>query len=139
LLASLVQLATFGAASGKLGVYLGSNEAAKAPTQNLNRALAAQIAYSDDFQWMASPLLGSALTDTYVGQALFCELLRDPQQRDVHALADRIADMMQPQGKVLQKDGAAVGDDAANRIEIRRQLEASMNGRIHLWQQLGML
>ncbi|HEY5801096.1 MAG TPA: class I SAM-dependent methyltransferase [Burkholderiaceae bacterium] len=135
---TLAQIAALLTASSQAMVYIDTPGVALEPAQKMNAALAAQVQYGDEFQSLASPLLGNGLSEGMMARLCYLLLTQDGKA-DARALAKRAYQIMQRQGRVLNKDGKPLASEADNVAELRGHMERVLETRLPLWRQLKMI
>jgi SAM-dependent methyltransferase len=134
------QIAALLIASGQAAVYTAEQSGAPAEAgQRLNRHIASQARFLDDFQALASPLLGSGVAVSYPELLMYSELVDDPGAGDAQQLAQHVWQTMQQGGRRMVKDGKPVQDSAANLAELQALAAVVLAHRVPLWKTLRML
>lgn len=104
----------------------------------MNLALTEHAGQGDDFQVLASPLLGSAIPVTFVGELVYRQLAERGAVNDAAAIAARAWEILSLQGRHLEKDGRKIESGAANIAELARLVEQVVAQRVPVWRQLGI-
>jgi len=128
-------------ASGHASIYWlqTPTSEALATSQRMNLALSDYSMANDQYQVMASPLLGSGVHSGLMQRLVYRELDAEGRLADPCATATRAAQAMQRQGQVLQENGQPLTDtDDMTRL-LRPTVEAICARRVPVWRQLGML
>lgn len=110
-----------------------------APAQRLNRALAVQVRYNDDYPALCSPLLGTGVAVSYVDRVVFGMAQEQGQLPALEVVVRHVTDFAARQGRRMTRDGAALSNDADNQAEIRRQVLEAVELKLPLWRTLDML
>jgi len=138
---AMSQVAALLVVSGQAAIYPVLEPAAPVATaQRLNRVLASQARYSDDYQALASPVLGSGLGVSYPERVLY-GILAAEQRGPLNAqqLAEKAWGTMQASGRRMAKDGKPIQDPADNLAALSVLAKSCLEHRLPLWKALQML
>jgi SAM-dependent methyltransferase len=138
--ASIVQMAAFMTVSGQASVYFNHGAgAASAPSLALNKAIAAQVRYTTDYDYLASPLLGNGVPANLIERMVYWALGPKTQASDLSLITGKVWALMRSQGRKMLKDGAALQTDADNLAELGQQVQVIMEQKLPIWRQLKMI
>ena len=104
----------------------------------MNLALTEQARLGEDFQVLASPLLGSAIPVTPIGSLVYCLLAEASASEGADAIATKAWKIMSSLGRHLEKDNKKIEGDEANIAELTRLVDQVLTQRLPLWRQLGI-
>jgi SAM-dependent methyltransferase len=139
-LMTLAQAAALLTASGYTSLYLDGNaDAAVAGVRRMNRALARQTTYGGDFHVLSSALTASGVTANFVEQAVYLRIAGQDGQIDREGVAQSVFEQMITQGRRLVKDGKPIETDDALRAEVGRAVTVTLEHRLPVWRQLGII
>lgn len=134
------QMAALLAASGQALVFnKPAAPASGAQALAMNRALAAHARYGDDYQVMASPLLGSAVATGLIERMLYAALSKGISEDDPAKLARAVWGMLGPLGRRIVKDGKELTTAEENLPEIEKGIREIIEMRMPIWRKLGMI
>ncbi len=141
-LGNLTQVCAILAASGQVAFYFAN--AAKLPPESahrMNRALAANVRYSDEYQALTSPLLGNGLNCNFVERLVyFCLCQHEGEGQASEQEIVRLAwQVMSSQGRRLIRDGVLLEKESANLEELLIQIKPVLAHKLPLWKQLKMI
>jgi hypothetical protein len=141
-LGNLSQVCAILAASGQVAFYFAS--AAKVTPESahrMNRALAANVRYSDEYQALTSPLLGNGLNCNFVERLVyFCLCQHEGEGQASEQEIVRLAwQIMSSQGRRLIRDGVLLENESANLEELLIQVKPVLAHKLPLWKQLKMI
>ncbi|WP_338845949.1 methyltransferase regulatory domain-containing protein [Massilia sp. W12] len=138
---NLTQIATMLFASNQVGLYFNhaktpSGEAAK----RLNRVLAQQVRYSDEWQALASPLLGNGVSANYMERMVYLIISAQPKfANDLTSLVNEAWRMMSAQGRRMMREGKPLESAEENQRELAAQIDAVLMKRLPIWRSLLMI
>lgn len=140
-LKTVTQIAAFLTASGQASPYFIDNSPiAVEPAHGLNRALALQARYDDDFQALASPLLGNGIAVTIVERLIYLVLSRQSRELlDVPVIVQQVWQIMAAQGRHLIKGGNVLSTDEENVAELHNVVAFVLTSKLPIWRHLKML
>ncbi|MDH4393586.1 MAG: class I SAM-dependent methyltransferase [Aquabacterium sp.] len=134
------QVAALLTASGQAAIYPSQQPGAPVETaQRLNRLIASQARYVDDFQALASPLFGSGMAVGYPELLMYLVLVENAGLRDALQLAQHVWGIMQASGRCMLKDSKPIQDSAENLAELHSLAKVTLEHRLPLWDTLRML
>jgi SAM-dependent methyltransferase len=137
---TMAQVAALLVVSGQAAIYPALQPAAPVATaQRLNRVLADQARYSDDYQALSSPLLGSGVAVSYPERLLYGILAGSAGPLSAPQLAEKAWDTMQASGRRMAKDGKPIQDPAGNLAALTAFAKTCLEHRLPLWKTLHML
>jgi hypothetical protein len=133
----LAQCAALLSACGQCEVFF-PGEATHSPTsaRRMNQAIGELTRFSDEYQALASPLLGSGIRADYIDRLVYRAAVNDgdPQQVTEHVWKAFVA-----AGRRCIADGNVLESEADNRTELARLVGVVMKDKWPLWKNLGML
>ena len=128
------------AASGQAAIYPAQQSGVPVETaQRLNRLIASQARYVDDFQALASPLFGSGMSVGYPDLLMYSMLVENSGLRDAMQLARLVWGIMQANGRCMVRDAKPIKDTSENLAELHRLAKVTLEHRLPLWDALKML
>ncbi|MBI3230130.1 MAG: methyltransferase regulatory domain-containing protein [Burkholderiales bacterium] len=137
---NLTQIASMLVASNQAGIFFSHGmQVATDAAKRLNRAIAAQTRYSDEYQAFSSPLLGNGISVNFLERVLYLMMVQNPKMSDAASLAKEAWKMMGPQGRRMIVDGKSLEGDEANIAELTKQFDVLLKNRVPLWKQLRMM
>jgi len=140
---SIFDIARLGAlltADGLVSTYFTCSAAMPtAPAQRMNAALAEASRLGDQYQALASPLLGNGVKSGLVQRLLYGLLLRHPHEIDTTAFVDHLRDALRRQGQRLVKDNRTLESDDDIRAELHYLTDAILRRRAPVWRGLQIL
>lgn len=137
---NLTQVATMLIASGQASICSGIGGAVSAePAKRMNRAIAANIRYSEDYQALCSPLLGNGLNANYLERLLYLVLAQQPKANDAGSLAREACKVLFSQGRRMTKEGKSLDTEEQNVAELTQQFGVMLQTKVALWKHLRML
>ena len=140
LIAHIVQAASLLIASSQAAAYsLQSSPDAARTSRAMNLALTEQARLGEDFQVLASPLLGSAIPVTPIGSLVYRLLAEAGASSSAGEIAARAWKIMSSLGRHLEKDNKKIEGDEANIAELTRLVDQVLTQRLPLWRQLGIV
>jgi len=110
-----------------------------ATAQRLNRVLANLARYSDDYQALASPLLGNGVGVGYPERLVYAIVADAQGPLDAQHIAEKAWDTMQASGRNMAKDGKPIEGRAENLAALRALATTCLEHRLPLWKTLHML
>jgi hypothetical protein len=140
---SLLQIGEMAAlltASDQASAYF-TGAAATAPdaARKMNAAVAQASLFGDQYQALASPLLGNGLKSGLVQRLVYGLLQQEAEPADTVNWARRIGAILRSQGLHLNKDGKALVDEDDLHAELCYLTEAIVRQRAPVWRALHML
>jgi SAM-dependent methyltransferase len=139
LVAHIVQAASLLIATSQAAAYpLQSSPDAARTSREMNLALTEQARLGEDFQVLASPLLGSAIPVTPIGSLVYRLLADAGASSGADAIAAKAWKIMSSLGRHLEKDNKKIEGDEANIAELTRLVDQVLTQRLPLWRQLGI-
>ncbi|WP_195763484.1 class I SAM-dependent methyltransferase [Duganella guangzhouensis] len=136
---SVAQIVALLTASNQAEFYFPAGSSGHDPATRLNRALAAQTRYGDDYAALCAPLLGNGLAAPYLERMFYLALVDQPQQQTAMSLALRAWEIMSPTGRRMQRDGTVLQTPEDNLQELKHQAEVFLADRLPVWRQLGII
>lgn len=134
------QLAALLAGSGQAAVFSNPTVGRdSAPAISMNRAVAAYARFGDEYQVLASPLLGSAVGMGTIERMVYLALSQGLGADDAAGLARAIWGMLAPLGRRVVKDGKELATAEENLPEIESAVNDVIKLRLPFWQRLGMI
>ena len=118
---------------------LGDNRRA---VEKLNQFVAQQTRFGDEFQNLASPVLRSAVSASFVERLLYkvmSENKREAFEPDFTRLIAQTQAVLLESGRVLLHEGAAITDPEDVRKELEIQVGAFFEKKLPIWRQLGIV
>ena len=139
-LANLAQIAAILTASGQTAFYFATTgKVATESALRMNRALAANVRYGDEYQALASPLLGNGLSTNFIERVVYLTLGQNARDPDLAQVVKQVWQVMASQGRRMIKDGALLEGEAANLAELELQIKPVLAQKLPLWRQLKMI
>lgn len=102
----------------------------------MNRALALQSRYHDNYQALASPLLGNGVMAGLVQRLVYLSLLRQPDRIDADAITREARQIMASQGLRITAQSEPIESELA---ELSKTVKAILERRVPIWRQLKVL
>lgn len=137
---NLTQISAMLIASGQATVFTSMNSAASPDAaKRLNRALAAQVRYGDDYQALCSPLLGSGVNVGFLERLFYLVVSQQPKVNDAQILAKEAWKVMAVQGRRMMKDGKSLDSEEDNIVELSSQFTVFLQNKLPLWKHLRMI
>ncbi|MBV6320440.1 class I SAM-dependent methyltransferase [Duganella violaceipulchra] len=136
----LVQTVVMLSASSQAVLYPAPDAVATPDAgHRMNRAIAAQTTYGDEYHALCSPLLGNGVATAYVPRLTYSLLQHHKGEVDVAMLAREGWRIMAAQGRTLTKQGVSIESAEENEQELRLAIEAIVRDTLPRWRQLKML
>ncbi|RJG11732.1 class I SAM-dependent methyltransferase [Massilia cavernae] len=136
---SLAQVVALLTSSGQANIFFGAADHKSVDSAaQMNRVLGSKARYGDEFQTLASPLLGSGVGAGLIDRLLFDALEHNVNPEDTAALAEHIWAILGSQGRQMLKDGKALTTAEENLSDIRDRVDTIVRTRLPLWRQLGI-
>jgi SAM-dependent methyltransferase len=136
---TLAQVAALLTASGQTSTYFTSTKIAVDSAHKMNRALAAQTRYGDEYQVLASPLLGNGVTTNFVERLVYWVLSQQPREQDANAITRQAWQIMAAQGRRMVREGNPIESEEGNLAELGPQVKAVLASKVQIWRQLKLL
>jgi SAM-dependent methyltransferase len=125
--------------SGQTAFYFPANANTDLkPAQRLNQVIAKQVRYHDEYQALASPLLGNGINANYTERLMYWILSQQSQTIGVDQLAEQAWKEMKASGRKMNRDGKPLESDADNLAHLTSTAKHILNHSITLWQNLKM-
>jgi hypothetical protein len=102
----------------------------------MNRALALQARYHDNYKALASPLLGNGVIAGQIQRLVYLALVRQPEKVDADAIINEVVQVMAAQGARITARHEPMELEVA---EISKTVKAILQRRIPIWRQLRVL
>jgi hypothetical protein len=102
----------------------------------MNRALALQSRYDDNYRALASPLLGNGVAAGLIQRLVYLSLVRHPDKVDADAIIKEVHEAMAAQGERITKQHEPMELELA---EISKTVKAILQRRLPIWRQLMVL
>lgn len=139
-LGALAQVAVLMSSAGQMAIHHGDRAGVDAaPAQRLNRALAAQVRYSDDYPALCSPLLGTGMAWGFIDRLVYGMAVEQDGAPDLERAVGKAFNLMKMQSRRMVKDGVTLESDDDNQAEVRRQVQQAIALKLPLWRALRML
>lgn len=136
-LAGLAEVAALLTASAQAAPYFACSARMDSESAHrMNRAVAQQSSLDDDYQTLASPLLGNGVGSGLVQRLIYLSLCQQLDETDAAVIADRVRRIMAEQGRRITAPGDLLELEEA---EVRRTVSAILEKRLPVWRQLGVL
>jgi SAM-dependent methyltransferase len=136
---NLAQVAALLTGSGQASTYFTNGKVAADSAHKMNRALAAQARYGDEYQALASPLLGSGISANFIERLAYLVLSQNPREQDASAVTRQMWQIMAAQGRRMAKEGKALESEEENLAELGLQVNTILTTKVPLWRQLKVL
>lgn len=138
--ATIAQMLAFVVASGQASLfYIPDVPTPPGPAQRMNRALADSARFGEEYQALASPLLGNGLPSGTVERLVYLALTNKVPADDATALARAVWNAMAPLGQRVVKDGKTLQTADESLPEIKASVELVLRTRLPLWRKLGVI
>ena len=140
-LANLIQVAVVLSSAGKADLYLNTrNRNFESKAQFVNRFIAQETSYHDDFHFLVSPLTGSAYQGSFVERLVVRELfLIGNEAKDIEFFVNALSAQLTSSGRKLMKDGTVIHDIEESLKELRRQITQFFNCKYTIWKTLKII
>jgi SAM-dependent methyltransferase len=136
-LTDLAEVAAMLVVSDQAATYFVCSESMEPdPAHRMNRAVALQSRYDDNYQALASPLLGNGVASGLIQRLVYLSLSRKPGEPDVDAIIEETAQIMAAQGKRITAQSEPAEAELA---EISKTVKAILERRLPIWRQLKVL
>lgn len=136
----IVQACVLLSSSGQIALYRkGETGVDPEKAQAMNRALAAETRYCDDFPAFAAPRLGNGILIPYVERLVFLLLSKRNGAVDAQEIAAEALQIMQAQGRLLMRGGKAIESAEELLAELLRQVHTVQESKLAFWRQLQLL
>lgn len=137
---NLTEISAILTASNQTGIYFNDRQQHDgAAAKRLNKVLAEQIRYGDDYQALCSPLLGNGIAVNYLDRLLYLAMVQNPGVTDVHRLAEAGWKIMTMQKRHMIIDGITLNSDAENITAIADKFGRALEDIVPVWRQLQIL
>lgn len=134
------QVAALLVASGQAAICIAPQIGTLGVTaQRLNRVIANQARYSDDFQALAAPLCGGGVSANHSERLMFSALIDHGEHLSAQELAQHVWDSIQKSGRRMAKDAKPIQDKAENLTALSTLAESMLTHKLPLWKTLGIL
>jgi SAM-dependent methyltransferase len=130
-------------------LLVSSGQAAICPAQHtgnskdaahrLNRVIANQARYGDDFEALASPVCGSGVNASYPERLMYSILIDNDEPLSADQLAQHTWETMLLSGRRMVKDAKPMQANAENLAALRAIAEVTLEHQLPLWKTLGIL
>ncbi|MFZ6648659.1 class I SAM-dependent methyltransferase [Undibacterium sp. TJN25] len=138
-LTSLAEVAVILTASGHASPYFLDQASASDVANSMNRALAEQASFNDEFQVLVSPLLANGIHATFVERLVYLSLQRSGNEIDATSIALRISRLLSEQGRRLTRNGEAIATENEHMAELVATVEKVLVDVVPVWRQLGII
>ncbi|AEG94098.1 class I SAM-dependent methyltransferase [Ramlibacter tataouinensis] len=118
---------------------VGTQASPKAASLRLNAVVAAQAVADDNYQALASPLLGSGVSASALQRLVYHALRGKPQPLDRQALTHWIWQVLTDQGPPIVLAHEPLPGKESELEEIRRVVDGILAMRAPIWHQLHMI
>jgi len=136
----VMQVAVLLSASGQAVAYLhGGSKSDATITQKMNAALVQQMRYSDEFQVLSSPVVGSGIAANLFERCVYSVLSQKKGTVYLDALTRQVWEKLSAIGRRMTRDGVALEGDEDNMAELRPRIEEIVRDKVPVWQQLKVL
>jgi SAM-dependent methyltransferase len=137
---NLAQIAAILSASGQTAFYFATaTKVATDTAQRMNRALAANVRYGDEFQVLTSPLLGNGLTTNFIERLVYLSLAQHGKDADAALVVKQAWQTMSNQGRRMMKEGKTLATEEENLAELELQIKPILAQKLPVWRQLKMI
>lgn len=119
--------------------FVQDTESASNAALRMNRTLAGQVRYGDDYQALCSPLLRSGIGVNYIERVFYLAMLEQSVEKTAAALAGFAWQVMKPSGQRMQRNAVALETDEENVAELTAKASEFLAERVPVWQQLKIL
>lgn len=133
------EMAALLTASDQASAYFLDAAAAAEPARKMNSAVAQASQFGDQYQALASPLLGNGLKSGLVQRLVYGLMRESPAPADTTGWAGRIGAILSSQGLHLSKDGKRLDEPDAIHAELCYLTDAIVRQRAPVWRALRML
>ena len=100
--------------------------------------IAKQVKYDDEYQALASPLLGNGINANYAERLMYWILAQQGQTLSVEQLAEQAWKQMKASGRKINRDGKPLDSDADNLMQLTTTARHILTHQVPLWQHLKM-
>lgn len=139
-LADLAQAAALLTSSGQAELFFASNASQSSESaQKMNHALGGFARFSDEYQALCSPLLGTALIASYIERLVYFAIASESGRVDSAEIVAIVWKIVSQGGRRLVKDGVTLETEAENLAELDRQVNAVLEVKLPLWRKLKMI
>ena len=139
-LGNLAQIAAILTASGQAAFFFASNgKVATESALRMNRTLAANVRYGDEYQALSSPILGNGLSSNFIERVVYLVLGQNVRDPDLAQVVKQAWQVMAAQGRRMIKDGKLLETEAENLAELEVQIKPVLTHKLPLWRQLKMI
>ncbi|MES2262000.1 MAG: class I SAM-dependent methyltransferase [Pseudomonadota bacterium] len=136
----MAQVAALLTASGQASLYHRDGaQTDPAPGRRLNRYLAAQVRYGDEYRVLATPLAGSGIETDLMMRLVYWILTSQQGQIDLPTLQQQVWQAFHAMGRKVMKGGVVLDGDDENRAELNIKVEELVRDKLPLWRQLKIL
>jgi SAM-dependent methyltransferase len=137
---NLAQIAALLCMSNQADFYFAHNLQAPATgALSLNRALAAQARYDDDYSALCSPLLGGGVAANYVERLFYLAISQAGIEPTPEVLARFVWNAMAPLGRRMQREGVALQSEEDNLAALAKAAAGFLSDKLPVWRQMKML
>ena len=136
---NIAEIATILTSSGQTAFYFPTTaDTDIEPAQRLNRVIAKQVKYDDEYQALASPLLGNGISANYAERLMYWILTEQSQTLSAEQLAEQAWQQMKASGRKINRDGKPLDSDADNIAQLTLTAKHILTHAVALWQNLKM-
>lgn len=137
----VVQMAALLSASGQAAVYAGSAVDTPADTAiRMNLALTGHTRYGDEYKYLCSPLLGSAIVMDYLERVAYWLLTEKKLEPDATVLAQQAwRQVLLPQGRSVLKEGVRVESPEEGELILAEHMRNVLSKALPIWQRLRII
>lgn len=102
------------------------------PAHRLNASIAKLSCYTDRYQALASPVLGTGIKTTLLERLVYLQLVESPQDKQISVLGEKI-------WKILQRSHSTPEKPSLALAEVVSRVESILKHSWPLWLQLGVI
>lgn len=107
--------------------------------RRLNRTLATQVLYGDDYSALCAPLLSSGVAANYLERVFYLAMLRIEVEPTVAALARFAWKSIAPSGRRMQSEGVTLQSEEENIAALEKSAGDFLTDKLPVWRQMGIL
>jgi SAM-dependent methyltransferase len=134
------QVAALLVASGQVAISIAPQLGTLGVTaQRLNRVIANEARYSDDYQVLAAPLCGGGVGAHHTERLMLSALMDHGEHLGAQQLAQHVWDSIQKSGRRMANSAQPMQDNAENLTALRAMVESTITHKLPLWKTLGIL
>ena len=129
-------------ASNQATIYpISDQQHDPAPALRMNRALSEQTRHSDDYQALASPVLGNGMLLSYIARLTYFLLTQriDPREADIDTIVRHAWPIMKQQNRQIYREGKLLETDEENIAELAVHIKSILQTQLPAWRHLKMI